>query len=511
MGKPELLDFSKARIRILHLSWFALFTCFFIWFNMAPLASIMVKNLEWLTPAHIKILAICNVALTIPARIVVGALTDRFGPRAVFSGLLIFIALPIFMFAFGTSFMQLMIARLFISSIGAGFVIGVRLVADWFPAKMVGRAEGFYSGMGNFGAAWAAITLPWIVLYWWGAYESSWRYALAFNGFISMVVGLMFFLNIKDTPRGKAFKGITQVQPLTVTSRADLLHLILWSFPLVGALGLLAWRLGSVNISDNPADKFLSNEALYVIYGILALFFVIHIYKTLKVNLPILKAGVPQRERYSFKTVAALNTAYFANFGAELAVISMLPLFFETTFKVGPQLAGIVASSFAFVNLLARPIAGLFSDSLVSRKNALMLFMLGVSVSFVGMAFINGAWPIWLAVLMIVVCSLFVQGAEVATFTIIPFIKPSMTGQISGMASAYGNVGAVVYLVLYSVVDTREFFLILSGGAVLSIVICLLFLKEPVNVFEEDTLATKPVLTNPNSFVNNAFGSANNP
>ena len=91
MKKPELLDFSQERIRILHYTWIAFFISFYVWFNMAPLATTMLRNLNWLTPEHLKILAICNVALTIPARIVVGALIDRFGPRVVFSALLIVI------------------------------------------------------------------------------------------------------------------------------------------------------------------------------------------------------------------------------------------------------------------------------------------------------------------------------------------------------------------------------------------------------------------------------------
>jgi len=113
---------------------------------MAPIASTMLQKLDWLTSDHIKALAIANVALTIPARIVVGSLIDRFGSRRIFSGLLIVMAFPVFMFAFGNSFTQLLIARLLLSSIGAGFVIGIRIVADWFPPAMVGRAEGFYAG-----------------------------------------------------------------------------------------------------------------------------------------------------------------------------------------------------------------------------------------------------------------------------------------------------------------------------------------------------------------------------
>jgi MFS transporter, NNP family, nitrate/nitrite transporter len=475
MKKPELLDFSQDRIKILHFSWF----------NMAPLATTMLKNLDWLTPDHIKALAICNVALTIPARIIVGALIDRYGPRIVFSGLLMIMSIPVFFFAFGNSFTQLLVARLVLSGIGAGFVIGIRLVADWFPPKMVGRAEGFYAGWGNFGSAGAAMILPWLALQAFGSFEDGWRYALAMNGIVSFLFGIIFYNVIRDTPKGQTFQGVKKTQPLIATSWGDLGQLIFWSFPLVGALGLLAWRLSNIKLGKIGSENFLSTEALYIIWGVLALFFVAHVVKTLQTNVPILKKGIAEKDKYSFNSVAALNTTYFANFGAELAVVSMLPAFFESTFTISPTAAGMVAASFAFVNLFARPLGGLLSDSLGSRKRTMLIYMVGISLGFFGMGFIDATWPLWVAVAITVACSMFVQGAEGATFAVIPFIKRNMTGQISGMAGAYGNVGAVVYLVIYSLVDAHTFFMILAGGAAFSFFYCLIFLKEPKGSFAE--------------------------
>jgi MFS transporter, NNP family, nitrate/nitrite transporter len=83
-----LLSFTGS-YRILHLTWFAFFLTFMCWFNFAPFASIIGKELS-LDKAQISTIAICNLALTIPARIIIGALLDRFGPRITFSMLLIF-------------------------------------------------------------------------------------------------------------------------------------------------------------------------------------------------------------------------------------------------------------------------------------------------------------------------------------------------------------------------------------------------------------------------------------
>ncbi len=515
MKKPELIDFSQERIRVLHWTWIAFFITFYVWFNMAPLATTMLSNVGWLTKEHIKILAICNVALTIPARIVVGALIDRYGARVVFSALMVIMGIPAVVFAFGDSFMQLLISRLILGSIGAGFVVGIKMVAQWFPPKMVGRAEGFYAGWGNFGSAFAAMTLPWVAITvmgeWFDLGENAWRYAMAVNGLVSVVYGFMYFFLVRDAPEGKAIIKSKKAEPMMVTSYVDLFQYLLWSFPLVGAMAVLAWKIGGVQMDGAP---ILEPTTVYIIYGILALVYVSHVIKVLQVNLPYLKKGVPEEDKYSWNSVAALNSTYFANFGAELAVVSMLPMFFESVFSgltndqgnyiMTATFAGLIASSFAFVNLFARPLGGLLSDKMANRKRTMLIYMIGIALGFLGMGLIGsygpldengiativptfeGMWWLVIAVLITVVASMFVQGAEGATFAVIPSINKKMTGQIAGMAGAYGNVGAVVYLVVYSMVDAKTFFFIIAGGAAISFIYCWIFLKEPKGAFSEE-------------------------
>lgn len=513
--KFNLLDFKQQRIRTLHYTWIAFFVTFYLWFNMAPLATTMLDSIKWLTKEHIKVLAICNVALTIPARIVIGALIDKYGPRKVFSGLLIVMSIPVFFFAFGNNFIQLVISRLFLGTIGAGFVIGIKMTAIWFPKNMIGRAEGFYAGWGNFGSAWAAMTLPWFALTvcqnWFGFGADGWRYALVVNGLVSLGYGIAYYFLVTDSPPDKEIKFAKKAGPMKVTSYGDLIQYIVWSFPLVGAMGVLAWRLSKINLSGAP---LLSETALYVIYAVLAIIYIAHVIKVLQVNLPDLKAGIPKEKRYSWSSVAALNTTYFANFGAELAVVSMLPMFFEVVFRgltdsdgnhiMTATMAGMVAASFAVVNLVARPLGGYLSDKMKNRKRTMLIYMIGITIGFLAMGLIgkygpvdaegirsvvpmfDGLWWLVVAVIITIACSMFVQGAEGATFAIIPMIKRGMTGQIAGMAGAYGNVGAVIYLVIYSLVDDLTFFYIISGGAAVSFLFCLLFLKEPEASYKDE-------------------------
>ncbi|MCP3856868.1 MAG: MFS transporter [Actinomycetia bacterium] len=488
---------------------------FYVWFNLAPLATTMRNDLDWLTKEHVKILLICNVALTIPARIVVGALIDRLGSRIVFTGLMITMSIPAIWFAFADSFTQQMISRLLLGGVGAGFVVGIKMVAQWFPPKYVGRAEGFYAGWGNFGSAFAAMTLPWFSLTvlgrWFDLGDGAWRWGMAVNGLVLGIYGVMYYFLVRDVPDGRELVRTKKAEPMMCSSYKDLVQYLLWSIPLVGALGVLAWRVSNVRVDG---DFIISDTTLYLIYAGLLVVYLGHVGKTLHVNLPYLKAGVPDEEKYHFGSVAALNSTYFANFGAELAVVSMLPAFFENTFEplrngsggplVTATIAGLVASSFAFVNLVARPLGGYLSDYLPSRKRTMLVYILGIVVGFFLMAFIakwttgvdddglknvvpmfGGLTWLVIAVAITIFASVFVQGAEGATFAIIPMVNRRMTGQIAGMAGAYGNVGAVIYLVIFSLVDARTFFFILSAGAAVSFAITFLMLEEPKDAFSE--------------------------
>ncbi len=515
MQKPEIVDFSQERIRVLHFTWIAFFITFYVWFNMAPLATTMLRDMGWLTKEHLKILAISNVALTIPARIIIGALIDRYGPRVVFSGLMVVCAIPTVVFALGDTFTQLLVARLFLGSIGAGFVVGIKMVSNWFPPKMIGRAEGFYAGWGNFGSAWAAMTLPWIAITvfgdWLGLGAESWRYALMVNAAVSFFYGILYYFLVKDHADDAPVAKTKKTGPMMVTSYGDLVQYLVWSFPLVGAMGILAWRVGGVNIDGAPV---LSSTMLWGLYAILAAIYVGHVIKTLQVNLPALKKGIPEDEKYRWSSVAALNSTYFANFGAELAVVSMLPMFFEKVFSgltgadgnhiMTATLAGMVAASFAFVNLFARPLGGYISDKMTNRKGTMLIYMVGIAIGFFLMAQISawgpndasgeatlvpmfdGIWWLVVSVVITIIASVFVQGAEGATFAVIPMIHRKMTGQIAGMAGAYGNVGAVCYLVLYSLVDAKTFFYVIACGAVVSFVFCAVALKEPEGAFADE-------------------------
>ncbi len=471
----NLFALNDPKIKTLHITWFAFFLTFMVWFNHAPLL-VFMKDAFDMTSQQVKALMILNVALTIPARIVVGMMVDKMGPRKVYSGLLVASSVLCLMFAFSTSYEQLALFRFLMGFVGAGFVIGIRMVGEWFPHKSVGIAEGIYGGWGNFGSAASAMLLPTLALIYGG--ENGWRYSLATTGVIAGIYGVFYYFMARNTPKGSTYFKPKKAGGLEVTSKKDFWLLILMNIPMYAALAVLAWKLSPSGVG------LLSQTAEYAIWAGLVVLFIVQMQQIWSVNKDHLRGDVPEHDKYEFKQVAILNWSYFVTFGSELAVVSMLPLFFLDTFEgLSPVKAGLLASGFAFMNLVARPAGGWFSDNFGRRKSMLILIA-GLAVGYFVLGQVDGTWWIPMAVIATMCCSFFVQAGEGAVFAIVPLIKRRMTGQIAGMTGAYGNVGAVTYLTVLSFVDYSTFFMVIGASALIVFAIAMM-LDEPKGQISE--------------------------
>jgi NNP family nitrate/nitrite transporter-like MFS transporter len=465
--KFNLLSFA-GKMKILHMSWFVFFVTFVVWFNAAPLMQAIAVSLG-VSAQELVVLATVNVAIAVPSRVLIGMLTDKYGPRIMYSLLLIIGSIPCFWFAVADSLAEAALARFFCGFIGAGFVIGIRLVSEWFPANELGTAEGIYGGWGNFGSSAAAFTLPALAL-WFGG-DEGWRYAIALTGLLSLIAGVVFYFNVRDTPKGSTYFKPKSMGAMEVTSVGDLWMLYVMKLPMYICLAVLAWRL-------SPAGfDMISQAVTYAIYAALLVVMAIDFNKVWQTNKGLFTTPVPELHRYKFKQVAILNIMYFCNFGSELAVVSVLPLFFASTFELSPVMAGIVASSHAFLNLLSRPGGGWISDK-VGRKKSLLVLTLGLSVTYFFTSQIQSDWSLLFAIILVMACAFFVQAGEGAVFATVPLIKRRLTGQIAGMTGAYGNVGAVIYLLVLTFVDYSTFFMVIGVMAFVGF-IALLFMEEP--------------------------------
>jgi MFS transporter, NNP family, nitrate/nitrite transporter len=464
----------NGRYRILHLTWFAFFLTFVCWFNFVPFATTVAKQLS-LTDVQVKILATCNLALTIPARIIIGMLLDKFGPRKTFSCLLVFALIPCLCTAFSQNFNQLVISRLLMGLVGAGFVVGIRMVSEWFEAQEIGFAEGIYGGWGNFGAFGAKFGLPLVAMGLAGAVggASAWRWSIALTGVIAAIYGLFYFKTAQDTPAGVVYQKPKKASALEVTSVRSFWAMMVMNFGLVFALGLLAWQLAKV--------KFLSDTGLWITLGLVALLYAYQSYQAWQVNRELLTQGrrYDAKSRYQFRQVALLELTYVTNFGSELAAVSMLPAFFEKTFGLEATTASLLAASYSFLNLFSRPSGGIISDRFGSRKWAMVFISFGIGCSYLMASKIDQHWGVGAAIAIVMLSAYFAQAGCGATFAMVPLIKREVTGQIAGNVGAYGNFGGVVYLTILSLTNSSTFFAVMGIMALICASLCGFFLMEP--------------------------------
>lgn len=475
---PFKLLSLHGKTKILHMSWMAFFISFVIWFNHAPLMMLIKQDLN-ISDADVEIILLLNVALTIPARVIIGMIVDRFGAKISYSVLLAVCSVPCFMFALADSFAELAWSRFLLGFIGAGFVVGVRIIGDWFPSSQMGTAEGIYAGWGNFGSAFAAIFLPGLALYL-GA-ENGWRYAVALSGVMALLFSVVYYRNVEDLPPQLAGLHSKRANTMEVSSIDDLFLYMLSLVPLYASLSLLVWKLSTL------AEPILSAGWTMLIHLCIWLVFLLHAKKLIVNNAARLSRPIPAIHQYRYRQVFILAVAYLITFGSKLAVLSMLPMFFFNTFRDTQHIsmldAGLLASSFVISNIVARPAGGWLSDQ-IGRKLSVTLFIAGLALGYLLMSLISPHWSIGLAVSVTLFCALFMQAAEGAIFAFVPLVRRAITGEVAGIVGAYGNAGAILFLILLTFVPATGFFLMV-GACCVALLGLIYYLEEPKSFMTE--------------------------
>jgi NNP family nitrate/nitrite transporter-like MFS transporter len=100
------------------------------------------------------------------------------------------------------------------------------------------------------------------------------------------------------------------------------------------------------------------------------------------------------------------------------------------------------------------------------------------------MAMITPQWSIASTVLVTLICSIFMQAAEGAIFAFVPLVRRAITGEVAGIVGAYGNAGAIIFLILLTFLPSGGFFLLL-GACSLLLVGLVRYLDEPRNFIAE--------------------------
>lgn len=389
---------SMVQIRTFHMTWFSFFLCFFAWFGIAPLMLIVRDELN-LTKEQVGWTIIASVAVTIFARLLIGWLCDRIGPRLTYTGLLTIGALPVMGIGLAHDFESFLMFRLAIGAIGAAFVITQYHTSVMFAPNVVGQANATSAGWGNLGGGVTQFVMPMIfsvfVLGFGFSEAVGWRLSMVVVGIAIFITGIAYFYLTQDAPDG--------------------------NYKELRAKGMMA-PTKSVTVDYFEALKDSRVWVLFLIYG--ACFGI-----ELTVN-----------------NVAAL---YFADYfdlglvaaGGVAASFGLMNIFART-------LGGIFGDNYGALWGLKGRAFWLFI-CLFCEGLALMLF--------------SQMQVLFLAIPTLILFSLFTQMAEGATYSVVPFINKKALGAVAGVVGAGGNAGAVAAGFLFKgSIDWSEAFLIIG-------------------------------------------------
>jgi len=374
----KLFSFSSPQMRAFHMSWFAFFLCFFAWFGIAPLMSVVREEMGF-TKSQVGWTIIASVSITVLARLAIGWLCDRFGPRLTYTWLLVLGSLPVMALGLAWNFESFLILRLMIGVIGASFVITQYHTSVMFAPNCVGTANATTAGWGNLGGGVTQMAMPMVFSFFVAVIgvgaAMGWRFSMIVAGLMCMGTGVAYYLLTQDAPEGN-YKDLRAQGKLPEAKQTKGTFLAACRDPRV-------W-------------------ALFVIYA--ACF------------------GV----ELTINNVAAL---YFTDyFGMGVATAGVCAAMFGLMNIFARTLGGVFGDKFAARWGLRGRVSWLFI-ALFAEGIALMLFSQMPILA--------------LAIPTLIVFSLFCQMSEGATYSVVPFVNKKALGSVAGIVGAGGNAGAV--------------------------------------------------------------------
>ncbi len=378
--KIKIFSFAAPHMRTFHLTWFAFFLCFVAWFGVAPLMPVIREEFN-LNKAQIGNIIISSVGITIFARLFIGWLCDKIGPRITYSIILMLGSLPVMFIGFSHDYESFLLFRLAIGVIGASFVVTQFHTSLMFAPNVVGTANATTAGWGNMGGGATQIIMPLIFAGFIGlGYidTAAWRYAMVVPGVLLFLMGILYYKFTTDTPEGN-IADLKKTDP-------D------YRFKAAAGKGAF-WK----------ACKDIRVWMLFLIYG--ACF-------GIEITIDNIAAI------YFFdKFKLSLETA-----GLIAGLFGMMNIFARTLGGYFGDKAGIRYGLKGRVIFLG---FALFIEGI-----ALILFsqMTVLPMAIAAMLFF----------------SLFVKMSEGATYSVVPFINKKAIGSVSGIVGAGGNVGAVL-------------------------------------------------------------------
>lgn len=151
---------STKGFAVLTLNTLAFTVCFACWMLNGVLITFLVEHqvFRW-TESQIGWLIGIPVLSGSIFRLPAGILTDKFGGRVVFTGVMLIAAIPMYLLSLADSFAGFFLASLGFGLAGTSFAVGIAYTSVWFSKARQGTALGIF-GVGNAGAALTTLGAP---------------------------------------------------------------------------------------------------------------------------------------------------------------------------------------------------------------------------------------------------------------------------------------------------------------------------------------------------------------
>ncbi|HEY8936443.1 MAG TPA: MFS transporter [Cyclobacteriaceae bacterium] len=413
----NLLDFKSVPMRAFHLTWITFFMCFFGWFGIAPLMPIIRKDLG-LTQGQIGNIIIASVAITIFARLFIGWLCDKIGPRICYTLLLIIGSIPVMTIGLSNSYESFLLFRLAIGVIGASFVITQYHTSVMFAPNVVGTANATVAGWGNMGGGVTLMVMPLVFAAFVGAgYVDAvaWRYSMVVPGAALFIMGFVYYFFTQDTPDG----NIADLRKNNPDYQAKA----------KGAKGSFGMALRDYRV-----------WVLFLAYGAC---FGIEI------------------------TIDNIASLYFVDN-------------FHLGLKEAGLIAGCFGMMNIFARALGG-IFGDKAGKKFGLRGRIMILGIFLLCEGLGIMLFSSMDVLPWAIATMLLFALFLKMSNGATYSVVPFINTKAVGAVSGIVGAGGNLGAVLagFLFKSENISYREsLFIIGIAVSVVSIIALLLSLSK---------------------------------
>src|ERR1700674_3881682 len=150
----------------------------------------------WLDAGQLGLLTAVYFLTFAAIQLPLGVALDRFGPRRVQTGLLMFAAVGALAFAEAPNYPTLVLGRGLIGlGVAGALMAGLKAIAEWFPRDRLALVNGIFIALGAAGAITATAPVEWMLTW------TDWRGLFLMLSAVTAVTSILIFMVVLDPPR----------------------------------------------------------------------------------------------------------------------------------------------------------------------------------------------------------------------------------------------------------------------------------------------------------------------